>query len=235
MRTDNKDHTEIVNTPSQPLDGFEGHTTEVEGEDERQSGSIIKGTLIKFTNDFAWVTHPDLSELPAGLELVPVKVERIVQKWVDQTPVETRILAPGERFPNLKAMNEAAPKHEWSEGPDGQMRGPYQMQHVLYLVHLQTMERYTYPTSTIGGTRAITDLVDQINWMRRYRGQHVYPIVTLADVHMKTRFGGRQRPAFTIKAWTALGPDEKALPPLQPRTIEGPGLAEQMGDEISFK
>jgi hypothetical protein len=121
-------------------------------------------------------------------------------------------------------------------------------QHIVYLMNLKTMDRYSYPTGTIGGAIAVGDLVDKTKWMRKFRGAHVYPVVALSDTFMKTRFGGRQRPHFIVKDWKNLGPDKKALPEPKPpalesgapekvepvlRTVEGPSLSEQMGgDEI---
>jgi hypothetical protein len=66
------------------------------------------------------------------------------------------------------------------------------------------MEQLCFPTSSAGGHRAVRDLVDKITWMRRYRGQHVYPVITLSDTFMPTRYGGRQRPHFLIKRWICL-------------------------------
>jgi hypothetical protein len=57
--------------------------------------------------------------------------------------------------------------------------------------------------------------------MRSFRGANVYPIVTLSDTFMSTRFGGRQRPQFVIKRWVALG-GEGALPPTAPPALTGP-------------
>jgi hypothetical protein len=226
-------------------DGFSGYDDRVEGEDRPQGGGIIKGMLIKFSNTAAWIDTND-NELPAGLELVVIDVIRVVQKWIDQQPVETRILAPGEKFPDIEALNEAAPKDEWHEGPDGKMHGPWQAQHILYLLNLETMDRYSYPTGTVGGSIAIRELVDKTNWMRRLRGPAVFPRVALRDVFMNTRFGGRQRPHFEIKGWVQLGGDEKiaALPtpkptPLPPmpgvKEIAEPTLSEHMGgDKVPF-
>jgi hypothetical protein len=103
---------DLTKNPPQ-LDGFEGYEDEV-------SGRLIQGTHIKFTNEAMWVTKAG-EEIPADLELVVVDILRVVQKWKDKRPVEgeTRILAPGEKFPDIKAMNEAAPREEWGEGPDG--------------------------------------------------------------------------------------------------------------------
>src|SRR5262245_54650790 len=95
------------------LDGFDTYTDEVEGAaDVRLPGScVIKGERINFTNEGNWA---DMSgqELPDGLELIVVDIGRIVQKWKDQQPVETIILAPNQKYPDVRAMNEACPKSE---------------------------------------------------------------------------------------------------------------------------
>jgi hypothetical protein len=110
-----------------------------------------------------------------------------------------------------------------------------------------TMDRYTWPTGTIGGSIAVRDLVDKTNWMRSFRGSRVYPAVTLSDTFMRTRFGGRQRPHLIIKRWISLGPKEPVLPAPATdkalekpaaetttgvRTVEAPSLSEELNDEI---
>ena len=172
------------------------------------------------------------------------------------------MLAPGQRYPDVAAMNAAVPESEWTEGPDGKPRGPWQAQHIVYLLNPLTMDRYTFPTGTTGGHIAVADLVDKVKWMRRLRGENVYPVVTLSDTFMNTRFGGRQRPHFIIKRWVGLGEDGKTqalpaptsptLPPAdateQPpaaekpkqdpsglRTVEEPSVAEDLDDSIPSK
>lgn len=106
---------------------------------------------------------------------------------------------------------------------DGQPRGPWQAQHVVYFLSPDTMDRFSFPTGTVGGTIAVRELVDKTNWMRRFRGPHVYPVVTLSDTFMHTKFGGRQRPHFLIKRWVSFGPGENALP----APVEAPNLTAQ--------
>jgi hypothetical protein len=156
-------------------------------------------------------------------------------------------------------MNEKVPRKEWVEGPSGELRGPWQAQHVLYLLDVGPMDKYTFATGTTGGRIAIRELRDKLVWMRRLRGPNVYPVITLADKFMNTRFGGRQRPFFVIKRWVRLGGEGgevEALPPpsLPPQTqpdlfakpagqsqsdlplneVKEPSLKEEMGDEIPF-
>src|SRR5262249_42612109 len=163
--------------------------------DRPQGGSMIHGTLIKFTNEGEWVTGNG-DPMPRDQELIVIDLVRAVQKWVDGKPVETIIVPPGEKFPDVKAMNEAAPKSEWREDLNGVLVGPWQMQYYVYLLDARTLDKFTYPTSTIGGGWACREIADKVAWMRRYKGPKVSAIIVLRDTHMNTRFGGRQRPHF---------------------------------------
>jgi hypothetical protein len=76
--------------------------------------------------------------------------------------------------------------------------------------------------------------------MRRFRGQNVYPVVTLSDTFMPTRFGGRQRPHLEIKRWitfgdgTALSAAEPRLLPAGTQEVKPPSAKEVTEDEIRF-
>ena len=191
----------------------------------------------------------DGDELPADLELAAIDVVRVVQKWWDGQPVKTIVLGPNEKFPDLETKNEETPREEWVEDPQkpGQMRGPWQAQHICYLLDLKTMDKYTYPTGTVGGRIAIRELRDKLMWMRRLRGPNTYPVILLTDTFMKTNWGGRQRPHFKIVRWVYLGGEGGAVgalppPPASPTTqtsaqldlplVKEPSLAEELNDEI---
>jgi hypothetical protein len=246
--TDKSKSSLMTSASSSVIDSFAGWDDGVEGDDQPESAGLIKGTLIKFTNEAKWVTR-DGEELPAGLELISVAVKRVVQKWQDQKPVVTTVLEPHQKFPDVKKMNEETPREDWVEGPDGHPRGPWQAQHILYLLDPKTIDMYTYPTGTDGGRVAIGELRDKIMLMQRLRGQNVYPVVTLSDTFFPTRYGGRQRPHFVPKRWVRLGGEGgevEALPPpawaeptnapAQPElpltNVSEPSLKEQMNDEI---
>src|SRR5262249_19491638 len=124
------------------LDGFSGFNDAIEGDDRPQGGGIIQGRLIKFTNPGCiFVTADDEIKVSADLELIPIDIIRVVQKWIDGMPVETIIVAPGEKFPDIKAMNEEAPQSEWREY-SGEMVGPWQMQYLVYLLNAQTLDKF---------------------------------------------------------------------------------------------
>jgi hypothetical protein len=235
--------SDIIKKDPTSIDNFAGWEDGVEGDDRPQGAGIIQGTLIKFTNEATWVTR-DGDELPADLELVAVDVARVVQKWQDQKPVKTIILEPHQKFPDIKKMNEETPKEEWIEDDKGNVRGPYQAQHIVYLLDLKTMDKFTYPTGTIGGAIAVGELVRKINWIRKLRGRNVHAIVKLDKTWWPTSHGGRFRPHFVAR-WVRLGGDGgevEALPsPAHPTTsqpelplneVKEPSLAEDMNDEI---
>ena len=230
----------LMKTELPAADGFTGWEDTVEGAERPEGAGLIQGTLLKFTNEATWTTR-DEDEIATDLELIAVDVVRVVQKWQDGQPIETKILEPGEKFPDLEALNAEVPQSEWVEGPDGKKRGPWQAQHILYLLDPQTMDKFTFPTGTVGGRIAIGDLRDKLVWMRRTRGPNVYPVVLLGDKHMRTRFGGRQRPHFNIVKWTRLGgeggdvqaltaPSSSPAPALQP--VQEPSLKEELNDSV---
>jgi hypothetical protein len=207
----------IKKDPTNIDDGFAGWTDNVEGSERPQGAGVIQGVKIKFGNDATWLERDD-NEMPPNLELVAVAIGRYVQRWQDQQPIETIPIASEQPFPDIEAMNEKVPRKEWTDGPDGKPRGPYQACSVVYLVNLNTMDRYSFPapTVTIGSSIAVRELRDKIMWMRRLRGLNTYPVVVLSDTFFPTRFGGRQRPHFKIVRWIRLdgeGGQVEALPP----------------------
>src|SRR5262245_22623110 len=124
------------------LDGFAAFEDAVEGDEQRQSSPVIQGVLVRFTNEAEWELR-DGEVIPPTLELVVVDIGRIVQKWCDQMPVETIILEPHQKFPDIQKLNDETPQSEWTEGPDGKKRGPWQKQHLAYLLDPKTMTKLT--------------------------------------------------------------------------------------------
>jgi hypothetical protein len=186
--------------------------------DDDASG-IIKGTKLKFTNDGEWETGDGVA-IAADRELIVVEIVKAVQKWIDQLPVETCVLAADEKFPDIDELNAEAPREEWCE-KFGREVGPWQKCYVVYLLDPETVQIFTFPTSTDGGSRAIRELREATRLARRIRGANIYPRVRLADAHMNTRYGARQRPHFNIIHYETLGGSERAtLTAAEPKLIE---------------
>jgi hypothetical protein len=222
----------VSGVAQQALDGFDTFNDTIESDNTEQaassSASIIRGNQIKFGDaktPFKWLDKSIGKPFSLERELVAIDLLRLVQKWPpgdDNSPPETRILEPNECFPDVKKLNAETPKDEWRMGPDGKPKGPYESAFALYLLDPTTIERFTYVASTIGGMRAVRELRDRVDWMRKFRGANVYATVTLADVFMPTDYGGRQRPHFKILNWIRFGAAGTPLPaPEQPMlTVE---------------
>src|SRR5262245_679880 len=197
--SDESDTKELTKKTAQEvtLDGFDTYGDEL---DRR----LLQGTQIKFTNAYTWVTRAG-EEMPTNEDLIASDVVRVEAKWTKNknAPPETRVLLPGEKFRDIKKLNEDTPKSEWIEGPNGQLKGPYENQHYLYLLD-RLMKRYTYVASTIGGNIAVSELVQQVRDARMVYGPDAYAKVRLSDTWMKTSYSkdGRQRPHFIITGYT---------------------------------
>jgi hypothetical protein len=207
------------------LDEFAGWSDEVESHDEQTLERAIIGELMKFTNEGQWILR---DHTPLTKVLIAVNVRRTLTKWgKNKRPVPPVIfLQAGEKIPDVGKLNDETPKSEWVEDYNGKLKGPWQAQHIVYLIDPISIDQYSFPTSTVGGGIAVRELVDRINWMRRFRGNAVYPVVQLSTRHMKTTHGGgRPRPHFEIEAWKRFDPgsdgtiptdDPRQLPPQQP-------------------
>ena len=171
------------------LDEFADWTDEVESRDEQISERAIIGQLVRFTNEGQWVLP---EQDPTHQAADRRQVRRTLTKWgKDKRPVETIFLKAGEKIPDLEKLNEETPKSEWIEGFDGnpersvasatrRLHGRSDQHRPILLAH-----------STTGGGIAVRELIDRINWMRRFRGNAVYPIVQLSTRFMKTKCGTR--------------------------------------------
>ena len=198
MSAEEKTAKELIeNAVKEVMDGFDTYGDEL---DRR----LLQGTQIKFTNAYTWVTRAG-EETPTNEDFIASNVKRVEAKWTKNknAPPETRVLLPGEKFRDMKKLNEETPKPEWIEGPNGQLKGPWENQHYLYLLD-RLMKRYTYVASTIGGNIAVSELVQQVRDARMVYGPDAYAKVRLSDTWMKTSYSkdGRQRPHFIIVGYT---------------------------------
>jgi hypothetical protein len=178
--------------------------------------SIIRGTRLKYTKTYEWLTK-DGETIQPNREFLLMKIIRVVQKWAGGKP-ETRILTKEEPFPDVTALNDAAPPHEWRES-FGKKKGPYENAFVVYLLDPHAMQAFTFPTATAGGFRAVRELKDRIRVARKLQGPNLYPLVKLTHVHMPTQYGGLQRPHFEVERYVPIdggGEGEPQLAPLEP-------------------
>jgi len=208
------------------LDGFNAFTNEIEGDDNVNTGSsIIQGTKLKFL-DPHWLIE---GQTVTGMLLTAINVRNVVTKWShDNKPLETQILAPGEKFPDFEKRNAECPQSEWRMS-FGKKVGPWSGQHCLYLLDEQFI-CYTWasPITTIGSAIAVSELVNQIRRVRRFRGENVYAVVELSHTHFPNAYKpDRERPYLRVDSWVRLGADRMAnvLPPPTTAALPDSGSA----------
>jgi hypothetical protein len=210
------------------LDGFDTCTDEIDSADPDQHTSprLIQGERIKFSKQGIWVDRNG-QPLPNNLALLVHDYLRVVQKWgTDVMPVEDPIiLGPHEKWPDVDAMNKECPKSEWRKYFD-QLVGPYQRQKLVYMWDPNTMQKYTWPTSSNSGMACISDLVEKIQMMRQFKRVKAYPIVTLGNLLWSKR-NNTPGPNLIVQSWVrkdeagALLPITTATPALSgPKTIK---------------
>jgi hypothetical protein len=197
---------------------------------------LIHGSLLKCV-DGRWGTQddPDMT----GHQLMALTTAKAIQRWQLKEPVDT-VVDTGTGLPDIDELNAKIPRAEWEAGLDGQPRPPRQRQYVVYLLDTSDASLFTFANGTIGARMAWERLVDRVSWMRALRGAAVFPVVALESRPMKTQFGTKLRPEFSIIDWRDLGGTGKpALESTPPRAIEGtpvkaPTTTETLDDEIPF-
>jgi hypothetical protein len=200
------------------------------------SDRTVVGNLIKYTSDNGW-TESGL-QVESNKKLAALAVNKVLQRWQEERVIETIAQKP---LPDAEEMNAAIPEIEWDKGPDGKPRPPWQLAHIVYLLDIETCEKFTFVSASIGAKIAVCALQDRVAWMRKLRGADVVPQVELSFKPMSTRFGMRKRPDFKIVGWLDLragaGASPSALhqlPPIELNEVAPPTTAEEMNDALPF-
>ncbi len=209
--------------------------TVINDDDSDDVGRVIQGTLLKCV-DGNWRDRDGLP-IPANTQLLAVGSTTIIQRWLEQMPIDTIVKRPGEPLPDVDQLNSLIPQNEWEEGIDGKPRPPWQRQLVVYLLDEATAEKFTFASGTIGARIAVENLRDRMRSMRALRGVNVVPVIELANKPMKTRFGGKMRPEFKIMDWREFGGGAPAVPQLEHapiKSVAAPTASEEMRDEVKY-
>ena len=241
----------MSNTSIVDLDGFSGYTRAVEGQDDTIASSrVIQGEKIKFI-DPRWLLASNNKDI-TGTVLTSLGLRRVVNKWIGDKPVVTRILGPNEKFPDFNKLNAECPESEWRE-KFGEMTGPWSGQHILYFLDANyNCYSWPSPTKTIGSAIAVEEFVDQVNRVRRVKGADIFALTELSHTDFPTKNGLRQRPfLLKIRDWVRLGPGQTGDPlpapdqgeitasmasgaPPGAQSVKPPTAEEELGDKIPF-
>jgi hypothetical protein len=239
----------VTKTPTiLELDGFANYTSEVEGESDAldTASRAIIGDQLKFIDPRWLLEGADVT----GKLVTVIGTRNVATKWGhDHKPLITRILTPGEKFPNFKALNDACDRSEWRE-EFGKMVGPWSGQHCIYFID-EVLRRYTWasPITTIGSCICVDDIVNDIQIGRKFRGPLVFAVAELSHTDFPTGYGMRQRPKLVVKRWVTLGPDRTSIPnpdkpapalaasggaPADAKPVAPVTLSEETGDCVPF-
>lgn len=202
---------------------------------------IIQGSIVRCV-DGHWSDHDGIS-FPPEAKMLALATAMALQHWKDQVPIETIVKQPNQPLPDLEELNAKIPKDEWELGLNDEPRPPWVRQHIVYLLNPVDAAFFTFINGTVGAAIAVDRLKNKVVWMRQLRGSNVVPLVKLDSKPMKTRFGQKMRPEFTILEWRQLAGgglkevnaariehrphDCAGLQPVEPVSIE-----EEMDDSI---
>jgi hypothetical protein len=164
---------------------------------------IIQGEILRCVDGY-WSLR-DGTAIAPDTSLLAIATNEALQHWRDQTVVNEIRKRPGEALPDADELNAQISCSEWEEGLDGQPRPPWQHVYIAYLINTDDASLYTFINSTVGARIAVERLQDKVRWMRTLRGGQVAPLVRLDSKLMKTRFGQKMRPEFTIVGGRKIG------------------------------
>jgi hypothetical protein len=172
------------------------------------AGGTIRGSILKFSDGEYTTRNGDCLN---NFRLVAVGAWTGWVRWSGGKPAETiETTGPHPLRDELGWFDES----QWESGLDGSPADPWRDTRNLYLVNQETGEEFTFSTMSFGGRRAVEDLVRQISNIRTAHPR-ACPIVELHSEKMKTRFGMKQKPKFSVVGWTGTGdkPVQQKLPP----------------------
>lgn len=151
-------------------------------------------------------------------------------KFVDKKPVERKVYRMGENFrvPERDEMPDND-RTQWPLGFDHQPSDPWSLQYVLPMQDVRSEQRVLFVTGSIGGKRAISDLVTTYTRKCIKTPGTGLPIIKLdRTTFPSTKWGNVQRPLFTIIGWEAGGGAIREV------DVEDIKKHDEMDDEIPF-
>ena len=178
----------------------------------------------------------DNQEVERGTQMIAHVMGWVRQwvKFVDRRPVDRRTyhVMKGERAPERDQMpdNDEEARKNWPI-VDGKPQDPWSLQNLLPMENLETGERYIFVTATVGGGKAVGDLIDTYVAQRKRNRALGLPLIRLQKTMMPTgNYGPTVRPAFEIVSY-----ETSEVEPVREVSQEAlKQVEDDMNDEIPF-
>jgi len=189
---------------------------------------LIRGTILRCT-DGKW--SDTLGGDPPPL-LIALGTTQALQCWKDSKPTDVVMAEKGKPLPDVDELNSQIPESEWEKGLDGKPKAPRVLQHVAYFIDPVSAESYTFINGTFGARLAVEKLQDRVANMQRLRG-NALPVVKLESKPMKTKFGTKQRPEFTVVEWREIGTNGGEVKAIEHKAVGKPVAQPTVGEELN--
>jgi hypothetical protein len=193
--------------------------------------AMFPGKLVKFSKDGKFVVAESGEEISPDADFVALCDETLIG-WIRFSDQEGEppqriqgILHDGFQMPPREALGDTDPA-QWPIGLSGQPEDPWQHQVVLVLQNRETLELFSFSTSSKTGRRAIGNLLRTYDRLQRSHPD-TYPVIRLKASgfnHRDTRIGWVPTPSFAV-----VGRAPKA-----DAAVPDTSVAADMGDQIPF-
>ena len=163
------------------------------------------GKLIKFSREGAFVVTENGEELDTARDFVALVDETLIG-WIkfheEEGTAPDRVqglLYDGFVMPPRESLGDLDPA-KWPIGLSGAAEDPWQHQAVLVLQDRETLDLYSFATSSKTGRRAVGNLLRHYDRLSRSHPDH-YPVIRLKASgfnHRDQRIGWVHTPAFAV-------------------------------------
>jgi hypothetical protein len=179
-----------------------------------RSGGDLYGDLLKFSGKTGtWTAGAQGIEIPTGTQLVAIVPQMLagLVRWEGGELVEQAMQPITETYDPkvLRASLGDTDRDHWPRNEEGHREDPWREAALLPMQNLKTGAKYTYSTSSVGGTRAVKQLVATYAWQLRAAPETTaghLPVVELGArsyKHSDRKRGTIFNPVLTGIDWVA--------------------------------
>jgi hypothetical protein len=175
-------------------------------DDGTQQNALKGGKRLKFVDG----NYSDGGGNPiaVGTELAVIATDIILQRWTDGMASVLERDPVTRRLPDPEELNEQIPQNEWKLDLNGKPRPPWAYTYCVYLLDLDSGQKFSFVSDTYGLCIAYRELRDKIKNKSLIFGVDLIPVVALRSVWWKPKaFAKRLRPDFHPTCWLRRGDD----------------------------